>query len=151
MVEAMDCERGGHPSAEEAWFRALSEEQRGEFVREYGEKQARLGLLRTRERAAWIREMGQAAALFWLFDALLLSHATVWTSLAAALVGCALGAVLVAVNAERLLAASLGTAVFAAFCFLSRGGIAPQHLFMLCPMAAACAWLGLRRETRAYG
>ena len=150
MAEPLDVDRLPHPSAREVWFHALPRERQREFTRRYRDDLKHTASLVRKEQGRWKREVQQTSLVFGLYDLLLLSHATAATVAAAFVVGLLLGALFVWTDAKRLLAGTLGLATLIVFVFVSRGGLAAQHLMVMFPMGGICAWLGFRRETRFF-
>jgi hypothetical protein len=136
-----------HPSAGEAWFRALPHARRAQMNREW-----RAGLARDVriERDVW-RGHGDSAwkqgVVFALCDGFcaLSSLATMTVAL---LAGAALGVLLHALSAKRLSSAALGGGAFLVFELVSRGALYIGIFFWIVPAAYFSSYLGIAREER---
>ncbi len=144
----VDIERLRHPSANEVWFHALSEEQREELTRRFRDDLRHTEGLVQAERRRWAVEALQTGVLFAGFDALFLGYASLDSAIAAFCVGLFLGGVFVGTDAKRVLSGALGMVAVLAFTWWTRGGLNPQLLFAMLPFGGLCAWLGWKRETR---
>jgi hypothetical protein len=136
-----------HPSAGEAWFRALPHARRARMNREW-----RAGLADDvrRERNV-LRGYGESAwkqgVVFALCDGFC-AHGSLATMTLAVLAGAALGLVLHAVRAKRLSSAALGGVAFLVFELVSRGALYPGIFFWIVPAAYFSSYLGIAREER---
>src|SRR5262245_54124961 len=134
-----------HPEAQSEWFKALPHERRARMNREWREGLVRDRCLQQGERRRLARGSFEMALLFALANGFCPGDA-LWTYSAAFAVGGAVGLGLEALRAARLLSAMLGLAGFFLFQWLSRGGLSALHLFVLLPVGAISAYLGMRRE-----
>lgn len=134
-----------HPDAHAEWFRALPHARRAQMNREWRAGLAREHELVRSETRATLESALRMGVLYAVCNGFCPGDAGV-TYLGAFVVGGMLGILLERLRAARLLSALLGLAVFFVFQWLSRGGLSPLHLFVLLPVGAISAHLGMKRE-----
>ena len=139
-IEALEDPRQG-----EEWFERLPEEHCARMTREWRANLVDHAELRAGMVLSWIRDTLRVGGIYAVGD-FCSAGGGVGTAVAAIPFGAFLGLLTVLLGAGRMTSAAIGMPTFLSWMWLSRGGIAPQHLFLMFLVGCACAYHGYLRE-----